>query len=171
MRGVGRARAAVSVVNALPLGIGAAVGVDWNAQATASVRRRPARAGPLSTAPTSSATPIVHAAARLAVARFGNGGRPDLALTVRSTIPVARGLKSSSAVATSVALAVGRALGQDPSAVEAARVAAQAAPNEILVSSTVKDLVAGSSLKFQDHGLRTLKGVPGEWRLFAVVSG
>ncbi len=52
-----------------------------------------------------------------------------------------------------------------------ARVAAQAAPNEILVSSTVKDLVAGSSLKFQDHGLRTLKGVPGEWRLFAVVSG
>jgi class 3 adenylate cyclase len=51
------------------------------------------------------------------------------------------------------------------------RVAAQAAPNEILVSSTVKDLVAGSSLKFQDRGVHSLKRIPGEWRLFAVVSG
>jgi hypothetical protein len=37
-----------------------------------------------------------------------------------------------------------------------------------MVSSTVKDLVAGSGIKFADHGLHTLKGVPGEWRLFAV---
>jgi class 3 adenylate cyclase len=51
-----------------------------------------------------------------------------------------------------------------------ARVAAQAAPNEVLVSSTVKDLVAGSSLKFQDRGVHLLKGIPGGWRLFAVVS-
>jgi class 3 adenylate cyclase len=48
-----------------------------------------------------------------------------------------------------------------------ARVAAQAEPNEILVSSTVRDLVAGSGIEFEDRGLRTLKGV-GEWRLFAV---
>jgi class 3 adenylate cyclase len=46
-----------------------------------------------------------------------------------------------------------------------ARVAA--APGEVLVSSTVKDLVAGSGLQFQDRGLRTLKGVPSKWRLFA----
>jgi class 3 adenylate cyclase len=49
-----------------------------------------------------------------------------------------------------------------------ARVAAAAGPGEVLVSSTVKDLVAGSGLQFQDRGLQTLKGVPGEWRLFAV---
>ncbi len=48
-----------------------------------------------------------------------------------------------------------------------ARVAAAAAPGEVLVSSTVKDLVAGSGLQFQDRGLRTLKGVPSKWRLFA----
>jgi pimeloyl-ACP methyl ester carboxylesterase len=48
-----------------------------------------------------------------------------------------------------------------------ARVAAEAAPNEILVSGTVKDLVAGSGIHFEDRGLRTLKGV-GEWHLFAV---
>ncbi|MBT2323878.1 adenylate/guanylate cyclase domain-containing protein [Variovorax paradoxus] len=51
-----------------------------------------------------------------------------------------------------------------------ARVAAQAHPGEVLVSSTVKDLVAGSGLAFQDRGRHTLKGVPGEWRLYAFES-
>lgn len=50
----------------------------------------------------------------------------------------------------------------------AARVAGQAAAHEVLVSSTVKDLVAGSGIRFRDAGSRALKGVPGEWRLFAV---
>jgi class 3 adenylate cyclase len=39
---------------------------------------------------------------------------------------------------------------------------------EVLVSSTVKDLVAGSGLAFRDRGVQSLKGIPGEWRLFAV---
>ena len=51
-----------------------------------------------------------------------------------------------------------------------ARVAAEARPGEVLVSSTVKDLVAGSGLQFEERGAATLKGVPGEWRLFAVAS-
>ena len=49
-----------------------------------------------------------------------------------------------------------------------ARVAAEAAPGEVLVSSTVKDLVAGSGLRFEERGAHALKGVPEEWRLFAV---
>ena len=49
-----------------------------------------------------------------------------------------------------------------------ARVAAQARAGEVLVSSTVKDLVAGSGLGFEDRGAHTLKGIPGEWRLYAV---
>ena len=49
-----------------------------------------------------------------------------------------------------------------------ARVAAEAQPGEVLVSSTVRDLVAGSGLAFSDRGPHELKGVPGEWRLFAV---
>jgi pimeloyl-ACP methyl ester carboxylesterase len=49
-----------------------------------------------------------------------------------------------------------------------ARVAAQAQPGEVLVSSTVKDLVAGSGIRFADRGVRELAGVPGEWHLFAV---
>lgn len=50
-----------------------------------------------------------------------------------------------------------------------ARVAASAAPREVLVSGTVKDLVAGSEIAFADRGTHQLRGVPGEWRLFAVV--
>jgi pimeloyl-ACP methyl ester carboxylesterase len=49
-----------------------------------------------------------------------------------------------------------------------ARVAAQAGPGEILVTQTVKDLVVGSGLGFEDRGRSTLKGVPGEWQLLAV---
>ncbi|HEV8602269.1 MAG TPA: adenylate/guanylate cyclase domain-containing protein [Gaiellaceae bacterium] len=48
------------------------------------------------------------------------------------------------------------------------RVLAEASPGEVLVSSTVKDLTAGSGLEFDDRGLHALKGVPDEWRLFAV---
>jgi len=51
-----------------------------------------------------------------------------------------------------------------------ARVAATAAPGEVLVSNTVKDLVAGSGIEFSDRGVAVLKGVPGEFRLFAVES-
>ena len=49
-----------------------------------------------------------------------------------------------------------------------ARVASHAQPGEVLVSSTVKDLVAGSGLAFEDRGAHELKGIPGEWRLYAV---
>jgi class 3 adenylate cyclase len=50
----------------------------------------------------------------------------------------------------------------------AARVMSLAQPGEVLVSSTVKDLVAGSPIRFADRGTHTLKGVPDEWRVFAV---
>jgi class 3 adenylate cyclase len=51
-----------------------------------------------------------------------------------------------------------------------ARVMALATAGEVLVSSTVRDLVAGSDIAFDDHGLHTLKGIPGEWRIFSVRS-
>jgi class 3 adenylate cyclase len=52
----------------------------------------------------------------------------------------------------------------------AARIAALAEPSEILVSQTVKDLVAGSGLRFLDRGNRELKGVEGTWNLYAVAA-
>jgi class 3 adenylate cyclase len=52
-----------------------------------------------------------------------------------------------------------------------ARIASKAGPGEVLVSSTVKDLVAGSGIEFADRGAAELKGLPGEWPLYAVASG
>jgi class 3 adenylate cyclase len=49
-------------------------------------------------------------------------------------------------------------------------VSALAGPNDVLVSSTLRDLVIGSGLEFEERGSYDLKGVPGEWRLFAVAS-
>ncbi|MDQ4107747.1 MAG: adenylate/guanylate cyclase domain-containing protein, partial [Actinomycetota bacterium] len=51
-----------------------------------------------------------------------------------------------------------------------ARVGAAAGPSEVLVSSTVKDLVVGSGLTFEDRGEHSLKGLPGPWKLFRAVS-
>jgi len=50
----------------------------------------------------------------------------------------------------------------------AARIAAMADADEVLVSGTVKDLVAGSGIEFDDRGEHELKGVPGSWRVFSV---
>ena len=52
-----------------------------------------------------------------------------------------------------------------------ARIAALARPGDVLVSRTVKDLVAGSGIEFDDRGEHELKGVPGEWRLYALKDG
>ena len=51
-----------------------------------------------------------------------------------------------------------------------ARIMAKAEPGGVLVSGTVKDLVSGSGINFQDHGLHQLKGIPDEWRLFSARS-
>jgi len=50
-----------------------------------------------------------------------------------------------------------------------ARISSLAGPGEVLVSRTVRDLVAGSGLRFEDRGEHRLKGVPDEWQLFALV--
>ena len=50
----------------------------------------------------------------------------------------------------------------------AARVMAAAAPGEVLLSRTVKDLVAGSGIEFHDRGMHELRGIPGEWALYSV---
>ena len=49
-----------------------------------------------------------------------------------------------------------------------ARVAAHAGPNEVMVSSTVRDLLVGGEITFADRWVSALRGIPGEWRLYAV---
>ena len=51
-----------------------------------------------------------------------------------------------------------------------ARIAALAGPGDVFVSSTVRDLVGGSGLTFNEQGQHALKGVPGEWRIYGVAN-
>jgi class 3 adenylate cyclase len=51
-----------------------------------------------------------------------------------------------------------------------ARVAALAGPSEILVSRTIRDLVAGAPIRLESRGVHQLKGVPGSWAVFAVIN-
>ena len=51
-----------------------------------------------------------------------------------------------------------------------ARIGALAGPSQVLVSQTVRDLVAGSGLQFEDHGAHVLKGVSDEWQLYSAAA-
>ena len=53
----------------------------------------------------------------------------------------------------------------------AARVSALAGAREVLVSSTVKELITGSGIELADRGAHELKGVPGEWRIYSATNG
>jgi shikimate kinase len=125
VRGVATSYAAISIVNALPLGVGAAVGIAWPVRTVASLVPPRARGARIHVEPWAAATRVVLASARTALARFAPRSKESLRLLVRSAIPVARGLKSSSAVATSVLRATARAVGRQPRPAEIARLAAQ----------------------------------------------
>ena len=62
----------------------------------------------------------------------------------------------------------GQGCRRDQLAEHPARIAALAGPGEILASGTVTDLVVGSGVEFDSRGVHALKGVPGEWRVYAV---
>ena len=53
----------------------------------------------------------------------------------------------------------------------AARLVGVARPGEVLVTATVRDVVAGSGIRFEERGTRALRGIPGVWRLYAVTNG
>jgi shikimate kinase len=126
MRGVGEATAAITFVNAIPTGIGAAAGISLRARAEVELGRRRENSDLRPTVrPASSATPLVYAAIAEGVRRYASEDLVPVALSVSSEIPMSAGLKSSSAVASAVLLSVANAVGRRPSAEEVARVNAE----------------------------------------------
>jgi class 3 adenylate cyclase/pimeloyl-ACP methyl ester carboxylesterase len=89
------------------------------------------------------------------------------AATIRDTARSRFGLEVRSGVHTGEIELIGSDVGGIAVHI-GARVSSAAAPGEVLVSGTVKDLVVGSGITFEDRGERQLKGVPGSWRLWAV---
>lgn len=146
MHGVAETTAAVTIVNALPTGIGAAVGIDLRARA--EVELRPAgSSGKWDVRVAESArTPLVIGALTEALRRFAPDSSGTGELTLRSDIPPARGLKSSSAVSSAVVLAVARATDAVVSPLDVARVSA-AVSRSARVSATgaLDDALAGLS--------------------------
>ncbi len=124
MRGIGRASGAVSIVNAIPTGIGCAVGVRLYVHAEAELDRAGAPAFEVD--PPASDTPVVRAAYRLALEAVGVREPISGRLRIDSEVPVGRGLKSSSAVASATAQAVLDAFGRRGGPEEVARLSAGA---------------------------------------------
>jgi shikimate kinase len=142
VHGVSRSSAAVTVVNALPTGVGCAVGIER--YVTASVDLEPSAVDRLECVPRRAATRLVRASVREATRRFARGRRFHARVHLRSEVPVAKGLKSSSAVATAIVRAVARAVGREPSPLAVARMAAQVG-RSVGVSATgaLDDALAG----------------------------
>jgi shikimate kinase len=126
MIGSARSTAAITIVNAIPTGIGCALGIDLPVHARVALRRSAPGAEPTFSFSRGAGTPVVREALRLAIDRYADGGPWSADVRLRSEIPPARGLKSSSAVATAIARATARAAGKDPAPVELARLAAGA---------------------------------------------
>lgn len=125
MRGVGTATAALTIVNALPTGIGCALGIGLRATAEIALRSEGGAAPEELRISPPARTRLVETAAQLAFSRFIPDTPPSGELSVRSEIPVARGLKSSSAVASAIVSAVAHAAGASPSALDVARLSAE----------------------------------------------
>ncbi len=152
MRGVGRASGAITIVNALPTGIGCALGIGLYVDA--EVTLTPAAPGSAHEpfgliADDGVRTPLVETAVRFARRRYSPDATWTTELRLRSEIPPARGLKSSSAVASAIVRAVATAAGAAPSDIEVARLAAEIARAAGLsATGAFDDALAGLSSGF-----------------------
>lgn len=144
MHGVGRATAALTVVNALPTGIGCALGIDLATTVEVELRGDDGGSLPRIDIPDENRTPLVEVALRTALSRYVARRPRSVEMRVRSQIPMARGLKSSSAVASAIVRAVARAAGVEAPPLEVARLSAEAG-RESGVSATgaFDDALAG----------------------------
>jgi len=124
LRGSARTFGAITITNALAAGVGCAVGIALPVDAEVSVDSDGSNDPPKLRGSPTSRGPVVDAAVRAALARYYPGSGIVATMSLQSDIPVARGLKSSSAVSTAFVLAVARAAGHEPTPLEVGRLAA-----------------------------------------------
>ncbi len=126
MRGVGVATGAISIVNALPTGVGGAVGVDLPVRAELELHPAGSSEKWDVRIPDEARSPLVIEALTRALRQFAPGTSGHGSLAVRSAVPVGRGLKSSSAVSSAVVLAAARATDTPVTLTDVARLSADA---------------------------------------------
>jgi shikimate kinase len=159
MRGVGEATAAITVVNALATGVGAALGVGLRARAEVTLAPAAGGTTELAILPEASRTPLVEATLRAALAEFHPSAKLRAELTLTSEIPPAAGLKSSSAVQSATLLAVARSAGASVAPLDLARLGAEVALRTgASATGAFDDALAGlvSGCVVTDNGRRAL---------------
>lgn len=144
MKGASRTSAAITVANALPTGIGCAAGIELHVEAEVEVEPRASDSSGILETADSTRSPVVEEAVRVGLSQFFPEGRVRTRLSLTSEIPVARGLKSSSAVSTAILLAIARAAGRRPSSLDIGRASAEVG-RRVGVSATgaLDDALAG----------------------------
>lgn len=175
MIGTARSTAAVTIVNALPTGVGCALGIGIPVRARVVLRKAAVGTEPSMRLSRGAGTPVIRETLRLAIDQYAPGGPWSADVELRSEIPPARGLKSSSAVASAVARATARAAGRDPSPLEIARLAAGAGRTAgVSATGALDDALAGLQAGFCVTNNRTgelLYSAPADpsWRVALLI--
>jgi shikimate kinase len=144
MNGRARTTGAITITNALSAGIGCAAGITLPVEAEVAVESDGSNTPPTIEVSPESRSPVVEESVRvgLSIYHHGIGGR--VKLSVRSAVPAAKGLKSSSAVSTAVVLALARAAGSEPSPLEVGRRSAEIGRRVgVSVTGALDDALAG----------------------------
>lgn len=121
MIGVARTSGAISITNALPTGLGCAIGIELTVEAGVTLSRDGPSGEPALRIPEECRTSLVETSLREALSAYFPGSDARATLSLRSEIPPSRGLKSSSAVSSAIVLAVARAAQREPDPLEIAR--------------------------------------------------
>jgi shikimate kinase len=146
MHGVGESSGAITIVNALASGVGAAVGIELFAHAEVDLHPAGSTDKWDVQIEEPTRTPLVVASLTEALRKFAPGSSGTAELSVRSDIPVARGLKSSSAVSSAIVLAVAHAVDAEVTSIEVARLSAQVAvASGLSATGAFDDALAGMS--------------------------
>jgi shikimate kinase len=146
MHGVAETTSAITIVNALPTGIGSAIGIDLRVRAEVDLHPAGSHGKWDVRMADAARTPVVIAALTEALRRFAPGSSGTGELVLSSDIPPARGLKSSSAVSSAVVLAVARATDFEVGALDVARISAAVSRGAgVSATGALDDALAGLS--------------------------
>jgi shikimate kinase len=171
MIGTGRSVAAITVVNALFTGVGAAAAISIPVDARVELTERPSGSATLQVIRPPAETPLVRTSLVSALNAFGPGRAFDVALSIQSNIPPSRGLKSSSAVSTAVISAVASGLSVEPSPELVAGMSADVSRRVGLSATGAFDdalaSVSGGCVVTDNRAHRKLREIPcdPEWRV------
>lgn len=144
MNGTARTFGAITITNALPAGVGCAAGIALAVEARVGLTKNGSKNSPTLEIPRDCRSPVVEESLRVGLSQYFPEPGIVARLSLRSEVPVARGLKSSSAISTAVLLAVARAAGRKPSPLEIGRCSADVG-RRVRVSATgaLDDALAG----------------------------